>query len=775
MSHSPDAAQPNGPTFIPPTVEELEAMLPHYDIHFLIASGGMGAVYKGCQKDLDRLVAIKILPPDAGNDAESLARFRSEARAMAKLNHPNIISIYDFGAVQGQCYFVMEYVEGRNVHELITEGAVTPDLAQNILGQVCDALGFAHAKGIVHGDIKPSNVVVDGDGTVKLLDFGLARLMEHDQTDTEVEWVPMGTPEYAAPELYERGSVADPRTDIYALGVVFYEMLMRTVPQGTFALPTTTMAVDPRVDDIIVRCLRAEPEERFQTAGDVKQVLEDIRTGKPIPSASPTSKKSAKQVTVMRPSARRGASTPPTPTGARSAPAAPRTPAGNARGNMDRISKLEADAKAKQKRMIINGSILFAVAALLAGTAMMMKSSGPPKEDTVRKPDPAPKQPKDDVKFAPPRKDPPPAPPPPVVKEEPKVEPKPVVQEKPEPPMVQPEPPKPEPKPEVAVPAPPTAPVTEPYPALAKLKKDFTERYTAEVRNKIQVVEKDYGDKYKAALAKLEPEFLNRNDASGVIQVRAELERYSTTGVAPGTAELARNEKVADLQKKFIAAVGAVRKNFTYQISKVNTDFSEALARLANTLTGEGKKEEAEAVRAFREAGMKAPDYVGAVAGFAEMPASAITKGAIVEGNVAQAKLGAVAQAENNPNGLIDGVDEQEAAGWSNVDGSLVVILDKVYQLEHIAFHVPRKDDHNYRYVLEGSVDEKTWIVLAKKTDDDYRGYQYIDFTPQPIKAFRILPKKVEGTKHFLVEEVAAFCEGKKEEKWGSRPNDKNK
>ena len=253
MSNQQDAASSEPMSFIPPSVEELGVMLPHYEIQFLIASGGMGAVYKGCQKDLDRLVAIKILPPEAGNDVESLSRFRSEARAMAKLNHPNIVSIYDFGAVEGQCYFVMEYVEGRNVHELILDGMVSLDLAQALLAQICDALNYAHSKGIIHGDIKPSNIVVDADGTVKLLDFGLARLMEHDQTDTEVEWVPMGTPEYAAPELYERGAVADPRTDIYALGVVFYEMLMRTVPQGTFALPSTTMKVDPRVVDIIVR------------------------------------------------------------------------------------------------------------------------------------------------------------------------------------------------------------------------------------------------------------------------------------------------------------------------------------------------------------------------------------------------------------------------------------------------------------------------------------------------------------------------------------------
>jgi serine/threonine protein kinase len=760
MSSPVDAAQPNDPTFIPPTVEELGEMLPHYEIHFLIASGGMGAVYKGCQKDLDRLVAIKILPPDAGNDAESLARFRSEARAMAKLNHPNIISIYDFGAVDGQCFFVMEYVEGRNVHELITEGIVTPDLAQNILAQVCDALGYAHGKGIVHGDIKPSNVVVDSDGVVKLLDFGLARLMEHEQSNADVDWVPMGTPEYAAPELYERGSVADPRTDIYALGVVFYEMLMRTVPQGTFALPTTTMAVDPRVDDIIVRCLRAEPEERFQAASEVRQLLEDIRTGKPIPQARTT--KQAKQVTIMRPSARRL----PTPSAISQGNPAPPRAAATGRSTLDRLSKMEAEAKAKQKKMLVNGSILFAIALVLGLGALAMR---PSKETEIVKPAPPAPKPAP-VDFAPPRPDPPKVAP----KPEPKFEPKPVEPVKPM--VVVPEPP----KPEVAVPSPTVGPIVEPFPALGKIKKQFIDRYQTEIRGKILAVEKDYAEKYRLALTRLEPEFLSRNDASGVLQVRTELDRFNATNSAPTNAELARNEKVADLQKKVIAAFAAIKSNFLPAIAKLNGEFNEGLARLGNTLTGEGKKEEAEAVKAFRDAGAKAPDYVGAVAGFVEMPVEVVSKGEIVEGNVAQASRGAIAQAQKNPDGLIDGVDEKDSAssGYSDVDGSLVVILDKVYQIEQIAFHLPRDDDHNYRYVLEGTVDQKTWTVLADKNESDHRGYQYINIPHQPIKAFRILPKKVSGTKHFLVEEVAAFCRGKKPELWGDRAledRDRNK
>ncbi len=731
-------------------------LLPHYEIHSLIASGGMGAVYKGCQKDLDRMVAIKILPPEAGDDAESLTRFRSEARAMAKLNHPNIVSIYDFGAVDGQGYFVMEYVEGKNVHELIVDGAVAPELALNLLSQVCDALSYAHAKGIVHGDIKPSNVVVDADGVVKLLDFGLARLMEHDQSNEEIEWVPMGTPEYAAPELYERGAVADPRTDIYALGVVYYEMLLGTVPQGTFALPTTTMAVDPRVDDIIVRCLRPEPEERFQSAADVKQLLEDIRTGKPLPQAAAT-QRSLKPTTIVRPTVRRA------------------VPGVTAMTNLNRIAKLEAEAKAKARKNMMIGGIVAAVLAALGGGALLMGPSKPTEPLFPTEPVAEPAEP--EVKFAPPV-------PPPVT----------------EPPTTaQAEPAKPEmktepdltPEPEVAVPAPPKAPTAEPSPALAKLKEEYLNRYQTEIQSKIVTTEKDYGEKYLAALERLLAEFGAKNDATEMVRIRTESKRYAATNQAPSASEIAKSDKLAELQKKMITAFNGIRLNFKPAIAKLNAEFMEMLGRLSNNAASDGKAGEAATIKAFREAGLKSADYLGTLAGVVEAstvaapapappesPAVSLptlgtpSKGAIAEGNVAQASRGAIAEALHNPDGLIDGIDEKENGPYSDEGGEIVITLDKVYQIEQVDFHMPRDEKFSFRYILEASSDGKTWEVLKNRTDEDCRGYQILDIPPQPIKAFRILVKGVQGTKHFIVEEVAAFCQGKKPAKpWGARNN----
>lgn len=261
--------------FQPPSPEELAAMLPQYDISYLIAAGGMGAVYAGAQRALDRPVAIKVLPPEAARDGESIDRFRTEAKAMARLTHPNIPAVYDFDVSQGYCYLVMEYIDGWNVHQLITQRELTPDLTYSLLSQVCDALQFAHQRGIVHGDIKPSNLLVTQEGVVKLADFGLAQLIDNTNRAAE-QFTPMGTPEYAAPELWQPGVVMDHRADLYSLGCVFYEMLTGSPPQGQFQLPSAALKLDPRVDIIIARCMQQSPSLRYQSALEIKKAIDAI-------------------------------------------------------------------------------------------------------------------------------------------------------------------------------------------------------------------------------------------------------------------------------------------------------------------------------------------------------------------------------------------------------------------------------------------------------------------------------------------------------------------
>src|SRR5258707_1088507 len=170
--------------FTPPTPEDLATLFPQFEILAFIGQGGMGAVYKARQKQLDRVVALKILPPSIGQDPAFAERFAREARAMAKLNHPGIVTIYDFGQAQGRAgqtpaqlyYFIMEFVDGVSLRQLLQAGRVAPREALAIVPQICDALQYAHDQGIVHRDIKPENILLDRRGRLKVADFGLAKL-----------------------------------------------------------------------------------------------------------------------------------------------------------------------------------------------------------------------------------------------------------------------------------------------------------------------------------------------------------------------------------------------------------------------------------------------------------------------------------------------------------------------------------------------------------------------------------------------------------------------
>ena len=277
LTGSQTASKSNGSGFVPPTVAELANVIPQIEILELLAKGGMGAVYKGRQKSLDRLVAVKILPPD-NHDAAFAERFTREARALAKLNHPNIVAIHDFGNANGLFYFVMEYVEGANLRHLLKEKAFAAKDALAIVPQLCDALQFAHDEGIVHRDIKPENILIDKKGRVKIADFGLAKLLGHEHIDdnlTATHQV-MGTIKYMAPEQMEGAKDIDHRADIYSLGVVFYELLTGELPLGRFAPPSKKVLIDVRLDEIVLRALEKEPNLRYQHAEDVKTEVESV-------------------------------------------------------------------------------------------------------------------------------------------------------------------------------------------------------------------------------------------------------------------------------------------------------------------------------------------------------------------------------------------------------------------------------------------------------------------------------------------------------------------
>ncbi len=285
-----DGCQPaSRPRFKPPAPEELAGRFPQLEILELLGKGGMGAVYKARQRGLDRLVAVKILPPEVGRDPAFAERFTREARALAQLSHPNIVGVYDFGQTEGLYYFVMEYVDGVNLRQAILSGGMTPKEALAIVPQICEALQFAHDEGIVHRDIKPENILIDKKGRVKIADFGLAKLLGHEPADqrlTATRQV-MGTLRYMAPEQLEGSHDVDHRADIYSLGVVFYELLTGELPIGRFAPPSKKVQIDVRLDEVVLRALEKEPEQRYQHASELKTGVDQISGSAPPAVRSP--------------------------------------------------------------------------------------------------------------------------------------------------------------------------------------------------------------------------------------------------------------------------------------------------------------------------------------------------------------------------------------------------------------------------------------------------------------------------------------------------------
>jgi serine/threonine protein kinase len=284
------------------TPEELAPHFPQLEILACLGRGGMGVVYKARQKSLNRLVALKLLAPERADDPQFAARFEKEAHALAALNHPHIVSVFDFGRVEPAApdsqpsvlrsplyYLLMEFVDGVNLRQLLQTKRLTPKEALSIVPPVCDALQCAHDHGIVHRDIKPENLLIDKAGVVKIADFGIAKIVARDSVRGSGDEEPredslrgasrarttvLGTPDYAAPEQHDRAAATDHRADIYSLGVVLYEMLTGERPQQDFVPPSKRVQVDIRIDEIVLRALEKTPELRFATAAEFRTEVE---------------------------------------------------------------------------------------------------------------------------------------------------------------------------------------------------------------------------------------------------------------------------------------------------------------------------------------------------------------------------------------------------------------------------------------------------------------------------------------------------------------------
>ena len=283
-----------------PSVEHLQTLLPQYEISRMLGLGGMGAVYEGVQSNLDRKVAIKILPETLGEEDEGLnftERFKLEAKSMANLDHPGIISVYEFGQTsEGQLFFVMEFIDGMDIHQYLQHhgGRLPPESAIAITAHVLDALDYAHSEGIIHRDIKPANVMIKSDGRVKVADFGLVkRLTGGDEGAESIPALTMtnmaiGTPDFVAPESLESDRTVDHRADLYAVGVMLYQMLTGALPRGNFRPPSGRVeGLDPRLDDVVSKAMESDPDHRYANAIEFRSAIDQI-LAEPVPVGNDT-------------------------------------------------------------------------------------------------------------------------------------------------------------------------------------------------------------------------------------------------------------------------------------------------------------------------------------------------------------------------------------------------------------------------------------------------------------------------------------------------------
>src|SRR5213082_3037650 len=281
----------------------------NYKITHKLGAGGQGTVYKAVDQKLGRTVVIKVLPAELTVKEANLKRFEREARLASSLDHPNICTIFDMDETQGLHFIAMQYVEGKNVRQLCNGRPLELDSALRIGIQVADALSAAHARGIIHRDVKSGNVMVSDNGQVKILDFGLAKLLDEreaatsgiHQTELTEVGVPYGTATYAAPEQ-ARGDKVDARADIFSTGVLLYEMLTGTWPFTGKTSVDVRHAVlhdeppvlyearpggaPPQLQAILDRSLAKDPRQRYQKVNelrdDLRTVLREVEAGGPL-------------------------------------------------------------------------------------------------------------------------------------------------------------------------------------------------------------------------------------------------------------------------------------------------------------------------------------------------------------------------------------------------------------------------------------------------------------------------------------------------------------
>ena len=302
--------------FQAPEIDQLAPLFPAYHIECLIATGGMGAVYRAVQKSLDRTVAIKILPREFSQDPAFCTIFEAEAKSMARLNHPNLIGVYDFGEVDGMLFIIMEFVPGQSLFHSTHAQAIDPKEVMRLISAICSGLAHAHENGIIHRDIKPSNILLDHHNEPKIGDFGLAHPVDTGHQEGAQIY---GTPGYTAPEVVNDPKSVNHRADIFSIGVLLHELLTGKLPADDPRPASQIAHCDLRFDAIIRRATAEVPEARYANAhqiiADISNIQNQVASAAAHP-ARPTARHGATgplpkaHSMPARPSPRRGRSVP---------------------------------------------------------------------------------------------------------------------------------------------------------------------------------------------------------------------------------------------------------------------------------------------------------------------------------------------------------------------------------------------------------------------------------------------------------------------------------
>ncbi|BDS06189.1 hypothetical protein NT6N_12290 [Oceaniferula spumae] len=255
--------------FSSPSIEELGRLIPAYEILELVSVGRRGALYKARQKSLDRLVTIKVLPPEIGQNPTLRQAFETEAKAMARLNHPNLVDVFDFGDVGGMLYIIMEDMPERNLHSTTAGHHVEPKESARLIADVCHGLAHAHEQGIVHRNLSPKSILISDDAEPKIVDFGLASLAQQEDGDDNPE-----NQAYSAPETLDTPPSVDARSDIFAVGVMLYRLLTSHLPGVPYTPPSEVNQTHETLDEIIAKAIHPDPSERYQQASLMAADLE---------------------------------------------------------------------------------------------------------------------------------------------------------------------------------------------------------------------------------------------------------------------------------------------------------------------------------------------------------------------------------------------------------------------------------------------------------------------------------------------------------------------